>query len=215
MVELTKAACLCLFLHMSKGIWQPCPISFSASWPNKADIPILAPVLNWNAYPLPHCDAVQCCLPSSWTFWKALHQSHPMTCLSFLIPDVHVPVLLTRMIALASSVLSRMSSYKEFLGLQVQQGIGQVKWTLLNEFNQHIDVILTWCLYVPDATMCLLPLQQLSMGNNTSNANGLWIAFSKQAFVFYEGHCIAFPYHDDSNLSMAKLAPGISRFHTF
>jgi hypothetical protein len=53
------------------------------------------------------------------------------------------------------------------------------------------------------------------MGNQASNANGSLIGFSKQAFVFYEGHCIAFPYHDGSNLLIAKLAPGVSKFRVF
>jgi hypothetical protein len=53
------------------------------------------------------------------------------------------------------------------------------------------------------------------MGTNASNANGSWIGFSLQAFVFYQGHCIQFPYHNGSNLPITKLAPGVSQFQAF
>ena len=35
------------------------------------------------------------------------------------------------------------------------------------------------------------------------------------ALVFYQGHCLRFPYHDTSNLPIAKLAPGISCYQAF
>jgi transposase InsO family protein len=71
------------------------------------------------------------------------------------------------------------------------------------------------CLYVPDATTRLLPPQQLSASNTVSNANGSWLGFGKEALVFYEGRCIKFPYREGSNLPVAKLAPGISKFKAF
>ena len=36
--------------------------------------------------------------------------------------------------------------------------------------------------------------------NDTSQANGAWIGFGKDALVFYQGHCIHFSYHEASNL---------------
>jgi hypothetical protein len=57
-VELTKAARPRLFLRTNKGVRWPHPASFTAH-PRKADIPILAPVLNQNAHPLPPCHTAE------------------------------------------------------------------------------------------------------------------------------------------------------------
>ena len=51
--------------------------------------------------------------------------------------------------------------------------------------------------------------------NGTSTTNGAWIGHGQDALVFYQGHCIQFPYHESSNLPIAKLAPGIQRFQAF
>jgi hypothetical protein len=98
-------------------------------------------------------------------------------------------------------------------GLQVK-GVGQVTWTFLDQFGERTTVQLT-CLYVPDATNHLLPHQQLSVSNSASKANGSWIGFGNDALVFHEGKCIKFPYCEGSNLHVAKLAPGISKFKAF
>ena len=98
-------------------------------------------------------------------------------------------------------------------GLQVK-GVGQVAWTFLDQFGERTTVKLT-CLYVPDATTRLPPPQQLSASNTASQANGSWIGFGNDALVFYEGKCIKFPYREGSNLPVAKLAPGISKFKAF
>jgi hypothetical protein len=98
-------------------------------------------------------------------------------------------------------------------GLQVA-GVGQVHWTFLNEFGHRATMQLT-CLYVPDAPTRLLPPQQLSDHKSASQANGSWIGFGEHALVFYEGHCIRFPYHEASNLPIAKLAPGITKYQAF
>jgi hypothetical protein len=71
------------------------------------------------------------------------------------------------------------------------------------------------CLYVPDAPTHLLPPQQLSDHKNASQANGSWIGFGEHALVFYEGHCIRFPYHEASNLPIAKLAPESTKYQAF
>jgi hypothetical protein len=181
----------------------------------KADITILAPVLNQHAHPLPPCHAAEICamlfaLQLDFSEGTAPITSNDMlvvivdsgcTCaISFDKNDFVGPICPVQNVQLHSISL----------GLQVQ-GVGQVKWTFLNEFHQRIDVFFT-SLYVPDATTRLLPPQQLSMGNRASNANGSWIGFSKQAFIFYEGHCIVFPYHNGSNLPITKLTPGVSKF---
>ena len=93
------------------------------------------------------------------------------------------------------------------------EGIGQVNWTFLNEFGHHTTIPLM-CLYVPEATTCLLP-PQLSTHYGTSYANGSWVGFGNDALIFHKGHCIQFPYHQGSNLPVAKLAPGISKFKAF
>jgi hypothetical protein len=96
-------------------------------------------------------------------------------------------------------------------GLKVT-GVGQVLWTFLNKHHHRIQILLT-CLYVPDATTHLLPApQQLSEQNDASTTNGSWIGYGVSALVFHEGSCIKFPYHNASNLLVAMLAPGISKF---
>jgi hypothetical protein len=94
------------------------------------------------------------------------------------------------------------------------EGIGQVNWTFLNEFGHRTTIPLT-CLYVPAATTRLLPPQQLSTRHDASYANGSWVGSGNDAFVFYDGNCIKFPYHKGSNLPVTKLAPGISKFKAF
>jgi hypothetical protein len=98
-------------------------------------------------------------------------------------------------------------------GLQVK-GVSQATWTFLNQFGECMTVQLT-CLYVPDATTCLLLPQQLSTSNTASKANGSWIGFENDALIFHEGKCIKFPYCEGSNLPTTKLAPGISKFKAF
>jgi hypothetical protein len=51
--------------------------------------------------------------------------------------------------------------------------------------------------------------------NTISKANGSWIGFRNDALIFHEGKCIKFPYREGSNLPVAKLAPGISKFKAF
>lgn len=87
-------------------------------------------------------------------------------------------------------------------------------WTFLDESGNRVTVSLTG-LYVPAASSRLLPPQQLSVRDDTCQANGAWIGFGKDALVFYQGHCIRFPYHTASNLPIGKLAPGISRYQAF
>jgi hypothetical protein len=79
----------------------------------------------------------------------------------------------------------------------------------------HRTMITLTCLYVPNATTRLLPPQQLSARKGSSHANGSWVGYGNAAFVFYEGHCIKFPYHDGTNLPIAKLAPGVSKYKAF
>ena len=98
-------------------------------------------------------------------------------------------------------------------GLSVQ-GVSHVHWTFLDEQGQCVTLQIT-CLYVPEAPTRLLPPQQLSNQNRTSMTNGAWIGHGQDALVFYQGHCIWFPYNESSNLPMAKLAPGIQRFQAF
>ena len=165
-VELTKAARPRLFLRTNKGVRRPNPTPFTAR-PRKMDISILAPVLNRHAHPLPPCHAAEIramlfALQSDFSEGTAPITSDDMlvildsgcTCaISFDKNDFVGPIRPVQNVQLQG-----ISS-----GLQVQ-GVGQVKWTFLNEFHQRIDVFLT-CLYVPDATTRLLPPQQLSMGN--------------------------------------------------
>ena len=90
-------------------------------------------------------------------------------------------------------------------GLKVE-GIGHVVWTFFDEFRNNTPIHLT-CLYVPGAPAHLLPPQQLS--EDVSATNGAWIGKGDHAKAFYNGSCIKFQYDTDSNLPIARLAPGM------
>ena len=71
-------------------------------------------------------------------------------------------------------------------------------------------------MFQPEASLHLLPPQQLSDCHDTSQANGACIGFGNDALLaFYQGHCIHFSYHEASNLPIAKLAPGIACYQAF
>jgi hypothetical protein len=66
--------------------------------------------------------------------------------------------------------------------------------------------------------MCLMPPRIFFCHNNCPNerqANGSWLGYGGATLVFYEGQCIKFPYHEGSNLLVAKLALGITKFQAF
>ena len=75
------------------------------------------------------------------------------------------------------------------------QGVGQVQWTFLNKQDEQVCLQIT-CLYVPDASTRLLPLQQLYDQCGTSMSNSAWIGHGQDDLVFYQGNCIHFPYND-------------------
>ena len=214
--ELTKLARPHLFLRTNRGIQTHRPTSFSQR-PSKIEIPILAPNFNRYAYPLPNHQAAELhamffALHSDFAEGTASITSDDMlvvldsgcTCaITFDKSDFVGPIRPVQDVKLKG-----ISS-----GLQVS-GIGQVNWTFLNEHNHRVQIPLM-CLYVPDATMHLLPPQQLSERAGTSQANGSWLGYGGAALVFYEGQCITFPYHDGSNLPVTKLALGITKFQAF
>jgi len=96
-------------------------------------------------------------------------------------------------------------------GLSIK-GIGVATWTFTNEFQECVKVPLM-ALYVPDSPCRLLPPQQLH--KQRCPTNGAWIGKGLHAKVFYEGNCIAFQYDSNSNLPIARLAPGIDKFAMF
>ena len=93
-------------------------------------------------------------------------------------------------------------------------GVGMAHWTFLNEFNERVTVKIE-CLLVPEIPVRLLPPQQLSMQDTSSNSNGAWIGSGLAAKVFYQGHMIKFPYDKQNYLPIAKLAPGSSKFQAY
>ena len=215
-VEITKAARPRLFMRTNKGVRRPTPKSYSDR-PRMTEIPILAPDYNKFARLLPYHQAAELramlfALHSNFNEGTAPITSDDMlvvldsgcTCAITFDKDDFVGQIRP----VQDVELQGISS-----GLRVE-GVGQVNWTFLNEFGHRTTIPLT-CLYVPEATTRLLPPQQLSTRHGASNANGSWVGYGNDALVFYEGHCIKFPYHEGSNLPVAKLAPGISKFKAF
>jgi hypothetical protein len=215
-VELTKAARPRLFMRTNKGIRRPKPLSYT-NRPRKDHIPILAPVFNASASPLPHSHAA-----NIRAMLTALHSDYSEGTAPLTSDDLLVVLDSGCTCAITFDRSDFVGPIRPFQNVELQgissglqvTGVGQVVWTFLDEFGERTTVQLT-CLYVPDATTRLLPPQQLSASDTASKANGSWIGFGKDAFIFYEGKCIKFPYRDGSNLPAAKLAPGISKFKAF
>ena len=215
-LDITRSIRPHLFTRTRKGIRRPTPVSQSARF-RKEDIPLPAPDFNPSAasLPLPQAKELRVLL-------FAMHNDFSEGTATITSDDF--------MVVLDSGCTCAISfDKKDFVGsirpvqfvelkgiasgLRVQ-GIGQVHWTFLNEHSQRITIPIT-CLYVPEAPTRLLPPQQLSEQNGTSTMNGAWIGHGQDALIFYQGHCIRFPYNESSNLPIAKLAPGIQRFQAF
>ena len=88
-------------------------------------------------------------------------------------------------------------------GLKIE-GIGVVEWKFTDDQGEKVTVSLQ-CLYVPDASIRLLPPQQLALAEGAHPTNGSWFGGKSEAKVFYQGHCISFPFDSETNLTQAVM----------
>ena len=75
-------------------------------------------------------------------------------------------------------------------------GSGIIKWTLMDDNGQVIDLPIKDCLYVPDVPMCLLSPQQVAQ--QTKCTDDGFHALAHQGLFIFEGYNVSVPYNQCS-----------------
>jgi hypothetical protein len=90
-----------------------------------------------------------------------------------------------------------------------------VSWNL-KDIDGHIVDVQVQAIYIPECPFHLLSPQQLSQAPEMSKDNGAWVGGGGSAVkVFYQGHCIEFAFDSISQLPIANIKPGSTKFAAF
>jgi hypothetical protein len=202
---------LYLFCNKFPHSRHPNPVS-TANWINKSQIPQLVPSFNNHAQVLSSAIAADTC-----TYIFALAANGEFSDLFQITSDDIIVILDSDMSSPTENDFESITpvqdaELKGIASVLAIASIGTIIMTFLHEFGNQVPIRLT-ALHVPNAPACLLLPQQLQV--DLSSSNGAWIGNGSCAKVFYNGSCIHYQYDATSNLPIAWLAPGMSKYLVF